>query len=88
VKLSPIYAAMASIGVALTGGQYVVASEMNDCVNSYVSSYAQASRGKYPPSGQAKQYCNCALSSLASGDTMSTAARICKQMIKNIYGLN
>lgn len=87
MKLNHALAFFASTGIIFTGGQNAIASEFNDCVNSYVSSYVQASRGKYPPTGQAKKYCNCALSSVASGDTMSAAVTMCTQMIKNLYGL-
>ena len=82
------FMALSSTAIIFAGGQNAIASEMNDCVNSYVSSYVQASGGKYPPTGQAKKYCNCAMSSVASGDTMSAAVTMCTQFIKNVYRLN
>lgn len=71
--------------IALIGGEKASASELNDCVNEYVNSYVRASRGIYPPSGQAKKYCNCAMASVASGDTLSKAIEMCTGMIKNLY---
>jgi hypothetical protein len=88
MKLAFALAACTTACVILVGGQNASASALNSCVNEYVSSYVQASRGKYPPSGQAKKYCTCALSSVASGDSMATAAGMCTQMIRNLYGLN
>ena len=81
-------AAFVALGLVIAGARNAEGSEINDCVNSYVSSYVQSSGGKYPPSGQAKKYCNCALASIASGDTMSKATGMCMQMIKNVYRLN
>lgn len=85
MKSNLSFATFASIAVIVLGGQNAVASELNACVNSYVSSYVQSSGGKYPPSGQAKKYCTCALTSVASGDTMATATGMCMQMIKTLY---
>jgi len=78
----------AALGLVAAGASSAMASEMNDCVNSYVKSYVQSSGGKYPPSGQARKYCDCALGAIATGDTMSTAVGMCTKMIKNLYRLN
>lgn len=50
---------------------------MQECMASFEMSYRQGSGGKEPPKGMSRKYCNCALASIRSGNSIQVAMNNC-----------